>query len=141
MTRPPATWPDRVRARLEGVVASGRWRAPREFDARGPAGVLDGTPVVSFASNDYLGLSAHPAVVAAAASALERWGAGAGASRLVTGSRPVHRELEHALADWKGTAAAICFPDRLRRQPGGLERARGSRRARPVGRAEPRLHH
>ena len=110
MTGPPATWPDRVRARLEGVVASGRWRAPREFDARGPAGVLDGTPVVSFASNDYLGLSAHPAVVAAAAGALERWGAGAGASRLVTGSRPVHRELEHALADWKGTAAAICFP-------------------------------
>ncbi|MGO8863796.1 MAG: aminotransferase class I/II-fold pyridoxal phosphate-dependent enzyme [Acidimicrobiales bacterium] len=106
----PPTWTERVQARLEGVAASGRWREPRAFDARGPSGVLDGAPVVSFASNDYLGLSAHPAVVAAATAALERWGAGAGASRLITGSRPVHVELEHALAEWKGTAASICFP-------------------------------
>ena len=65
---------------------------------------------MSFASNDYLGLSAHPAVVAAAHDALARWGAGSGASRLVTGSRPVHSELEQALAEWKGTEAAVCFP-------------------------------
>jgi 8-amino-7-oxononanoate synthase len=103
-------WPDRMRTQLDAVVESGRWRAPREFDARGPVGRLSGVPVVSFASNDYLGLSAHPAVIAAAGAALERWGAGAGASRLVTGSRPVHTELEQALAGWKGTEAAICFP-------------------------------
>ena len=42
--------------------------------------------------------------------ALARWGAGSGASRLVTGSRPVHSELEQALAEWKGTEAAVCFP-------------------------------
>ena len=65
---------------------------------------------MSFASNDYLGLSAHPAVVAAAQSALARWGAGSGASRLVTGSRPIHSELEQELAEWKGTEAAVCFP-------------------------------
>jgi 8-amino-7-oxononanoate synthase len=65
---------------------------------------------VSFASNDYLGLSAHPAVRSAAHDALERWGAGAGASRLVTGSRPVHADLEDELAQWKGTEAAVCFP-------------------------------
>ena len=72
--------------------------------------MLEGGPVVSFASNDYLGLSAHPAVVAAAQSALTRWGAGSGASRLVTGSRPVHSELERELAAWKGAEAAVCFP-------------------------------
>jgi 8-amino-7-oxononanoate synthase len=99
-----------IRARLDAVVEDGRWRAPREFDARGPVGTLDGAAVVSFASNDYLGLSAHPTVIAAARGALERWGAGAGASRLVTGSRPVHTELEVALAAWKGTDAAVCFP-------------------------------
>jgi 8-amino-7-oxononanoate synthase len=66
--------------------------------------------VVSFASNDYLGLTTHPSVVAAAHAALDRWGAGAGASRLVTGSRPVHHDLEAALADWKGTDAAVIFP-------------------------------
>jgi 8-amino-7-oxononanoate synthase len=103
-------WPAMVRARLDAVVEDGRWRAPREFDARGPSGLLDGAPVVSFASNDYLGLSAHGAVIAAARAALDRWGAGAGASRLVTGSRPVHTQLEGALADWKGTDAAVCFP-------------------------------
>jgi 8-amino-7-oxononanoate synthase len=104
------TWPDRIRGQLAQVVAEDRWRAPKEFDARGPAGALQGHPVVSFASNDYLGLSAHPEVVRAAHDALDRWGAGAGASRLVTGSRPVHSELEHELAEWKGTEAAICFP-------------------------------
>jgi 8-amino-7-oxononanoate synthase len=103
-------WPERVRARLDDVVEGGRWRAPRSFDALGPAGTLDGAAVVSFASNDYLGLSAHSAVIAAAHTALERWGAGAGASRLVTGSRPVHAELEEELAAWKGCDAAVCFP-------------------------------
>jgi 8-amino-7-oxononanoate synthase len=110
MTDAGSTWDARIRASLERVVDEGRWRAPREFDAFGPAGDLEGGPVVSFASNDYLGLSAHPAVVAAAQAALTRWGAGSGASRLVTGSRPVHRELERELADWKGTEAAVCFP-------------------------------
>jgi len=71
---------------------------------------VPGRHVVSFASNDYLGLTTHPAVVAGARRALDRWGAGSGASRLVTGSRPVHHELEAALADWKGTEAAVVTP-------------------------------
>jgi 8-amino-7-oxononanoate synthase len=108
--RPLRIWPDRVRARLDSIVSNGRWRQPREFDAFGPQGTLDGAPVVSFASNDYLGLSAHPAVVEAGIVALQRWGSGSGASRLVTGSRPVHTELERALAAWKETDAAVCFP-------------------------------
>jgi 8-amino-7-oxononanoate synthase len=65
---------------------------------------------VSFASNDYLGLSQHPAVVAAAHAALDRWGAGSGAARLIVGSRPVHSELELALAEWKSAEAAVLFP-------------------------------
>jgi 8-amino-7-oxononanoate synthase len=48
--------------------------------------------------------------MAAAHAAVDRWGTGAGASRLVTGSRPVHVELERELAEWKGTDAAVCFP-------------------------------
>jgi 8-amino-7-oxononanoate synthase len=103
-------WPERIRAQLDQVVEDGRWRAPREFDGRGPGGTLEGADVVSFASNDYLGLSAHPRVTAAACDALARWGTGAGASRLVTGSRPIHRELECALAEWKHTDGAVCFP-------------------------------
>jgi 8-amino-7-oxononanoate synthase len=65
---------------------------------------------VSFASNDYLGLTQHPTVVAAAHGALDRWGAGSGSARLIVGSRPVHAELEAALADWKHTERAVLFP-------------------------------
>ncbi|MDQ1519184.1 MAG: 8-amino-7-oxononanoate synthase, partial [Actinomycetota bacterium] len=102
-------WADREAA---AVRDAGRWRAPRDFDAAGPEGKLapDGRPVVSFASNDYLGLTQHPAVVAAAHAALDRWGAGAGSARLIVGSRPVHSELEAALAQWKGEEAAVLFP-------------------------------
>lgn len=106
------TWNDWVEDELRGVRRAGRWRAPRSFDARGPEGVLvEGSrAVVSFASNDYLGLTRHPSVVAAAHAAIDRWGTGAGASRLVVGSRPVHAELESALASWRGTEAALAYP-------------------------------
>ncbi len=76
------------------------------------AGVLvqrGGKKLVSFSCNDYLGLSHHPEVVAAAESALKQYGAGAGASRLVTGNYPLYDELESALATYKGTEAACIF--------------------------------
>jgi 8-amino-7-oxononanoate synthase len=69
----------------------------------------DGRDMVSFCCNDYLGLSHHPAVKRAAVEAIERHGAGAGASRLVTGSHPLYRALEDALARIKGTEAACVF--------------------------------
>ena len=67
-------------------------------------------PLLDLASNDYLGLSRHPAVRAAAAAELEASGLGAGASRLVSGSRPVHVALEQALASWLGRERALLFP-------------------------------
>ena len=112
----PTPWAAAVDDRLDRVRAEGRWRTVRRLDALGPAGHLDGDgdgadrAVTSFASNDYLGLSAHPAVLAAAHEALDRWGAGATASRLVVGSRPPHHALEEDLAAWKGTDAALVFP-------------------------------
>ena len=65
--------------------------------------------MVSFASNDYLGLSAHPHVRVAAAEALARSGAGAGSSRLIVGSLRPHAELEEAIAEWTGAEAALVF--------------------------------
>jgi 8-amino-7-oxononanoate synthase len=64
---------------------------------------------VSFASNDYLGLSDHPAVRAAAAEAAERAGIGSGSSRLIVGNRDVHAELEDSIAEWTGAQAALVF--------------------------------
>jgi 8-amino-7-oxononanoate synthase len=66
--------------------------------------------VVSFASNDYFGLSQHPAVRAAAHEAIECWGTGAGSARLIAGSRPVHAELEREIADWKDADRTLLFP-------------------------------
>ena len=107
MTSTHRTW---VRAELDAIRDRERWRQARPFDARGPVGRMDGQEVVSFASNDYLGLSGHPAVVAAAHDAIDRWGTGSTASRLVVGSRPVHHDLEDALAAWKGAEAAAVLP-------------------------------
>ena len=106
------TWDAWAAAEARTIRASGRWRAPRDLDARGPEGRIDGRgePVVSFASNDYLGLTTHPAVVAAAHEALDRWGTGAGSARLIVGSRPVHGELERELAAWKGAERSALFP-------------------------------
>jgi 8-amino-7-oxononanoate synthase len=68
-----------------------------------------GKEYVSFSCNDYLGLAHHPRVIAAARAALERYGAGAGASRLVTGSHPLYGKLERLLAEIKGTERALVF--------------------------------
>lgn len=64
---------------------------------------------ISFSCNDYLGLSQHSKVLEAARTALEEFGAGAGASRLVTGNHPLYAELEAALAAYKGTESACVF--------------------------------
>lgn len=100
-------WANQERDRIQ---SAGRWRALRTFDAGGiVTGRIAGREVVSFASNDYLGLSSHPFVLRAAGAALKRWGAGAGSARLISGTRPVHQQLEAALANWKRTEAALLF--------------------------------
>lgn len=79
--------------------------------ARGPGPIAhrEGRTLVSFSCNDYLGLSDDPRVIAAGQEALARYGAGAGASRLVTGNHPVLAALEARLAAHKGKDAALVF--------------------------------
>jgi 8-amino-7-oxononanoate synthase len=105
------SWSERVGAELDAIRRADRWRSPVDLDAdTAVTGAVGGREMVSFAANDYLGLTHHPAVVAAAHAAIERWGAGSGAARLVVGSRPVHRELERELAAWKRTDDVVLFP-------------------------------
>ena len=75
----------------------------------GPRVSRDHHDAWNFASNDYLGLARHPALTAAFAEGLARYGTGAGASRLVTGTLPPHHELEQTLAQAKGTPRALVF--------------------------------
>ncbi len=75
----------------------------------GPRVVRKGRPLVNFSSNDYLALAGDPRLAEAAASAAKLYGTGAGASRLLGGDLPIHRALEQALAELKGTPAALLF--------------------------------
>lgn len=92
------------------LEARHRRRVPRVLGGRQGARIrLDGRDVVSFSSNDYLGLAAHPALVAAAHRALEEYGVGAGASRLIVGNTPAHVALEADVATLVGTRSARVF--------------------------------
>ena len=96
---------------LRAVAAANQRRAPRDLDGGKPETVLSSTgqPVVSFASNDYLGLTQHPTVRAAARTAVDAYGTGSGSARLIVGSRPVHSRLEERIAAWRRTEAAVLF--------------------------------
>src|SRR5438874_8247504 len=76
---------------------------------QGPTVLLEGEPVLLLCSNNYLGLADHPRVREAAADAAVRWGVGAGASRLVSGTMTIHRRLEGRLAAFKGRETALLF--------------------------------
>ena len=75
----------------------------------GPEAEVNGRRVIMLGSNNYLGLTRHPEVLAAAHAALDRWGPSMTGSRLLNGTSPVHLELEEALADFLGTESAIVF--------------------------------
>ena len=76
---------------------------------QGPRVLLDGRPVLLLCSNNYLGLADHPRVREAASEAAMRYGAGAGASRLISGTMRIHRRLEERLAEFKRSEAALLF--------------------------------
>jgi 8-amino-7-oxononanoate synthase len=99
-----------VADRLEELRDRGLYRRLRLISGpQGPRVLLDGRPVLLLCSNDYLGLADHPRVRGAAAEAAMRWGAGAGASRLISGNMVPHRRLEERLAEFKGYEAALLF--------------------------------
>jgi glycine C-acetyltransferase/8-amino-7-oxononanoate synthase len=96
--------------RLHGRAQQHLLRKLKTVDsATGPTVRFEGREVVLLASNDYLGLAIHPMLKQAALEAVHEYGVGAGASRLVSGNLPPHRELETALARFKHTEAALVF--------------------------------
>jgi glycine C-acetyltransferase/8-amino-7-oxononanoate synthase len=99
-----------VAERLEELRDRGLHRRLRLVSGpQGPRVLLGGRPVLLLCSNNYLGLADHPRVRSAAAEAAMRWGAGAGASRLISGNMEPHRRLESRLAEFKGYEAALLF--------------------------------
>jgi 8-amino-7-oxononanoate synthase len=99
-----------VADRLDDLRDAGLYRRLRLIESpQGPRVTLDGAEVLLLCSNNYLGLADHPRVRQAAADAAERFGAGAGASRLISGNMSIHERLERRLADFAGYEAALLF--------------------------------
>ncbi len=118
-----------IEARLSELRAMGLWRRIRLVSGpQGPHVVLDGKPVLLLCSDNYLGLADHPRVREAAADAAMRWGVGAAASRLASGTMTVHRRLEERLAAFAGRRERAA----VRLAPRGQRRR--DRRPGPAGR-------
>jgi glycine C-acetyltransferase/8-amino-7-oxononanoate synthase len=99
-----------VAERLEELRERGLYRQLRLIEGpQGPTVTLDGNPVLLLCSNNYLGLADRAELREAAAEAALRWGAGAGASRLISGNMEPHRQLEERLAAFEGYEAALLF--------------------------------
>ncbi len=97
-------------ARLDDLRDRGLYRRTRLVNGpQGPRVMLDGQAVVLLCSNNYLGFAEHPRVREAAADAAMRWGVGAGASRLVSGTMTIHERLERQLAEFERTQACVLF--------------------------------
>jgi glycine C-acetyltransferase/8-amino-7-oxononanoate synthase len=96
--------------RIAELRRSGLHRRLRLIEGpQGPRVLLDGAEVLLLCSNNYLGLADHPRVREAAGEAAARYGAGAGSSRLISGTMSLHGTLEHRLAAFKGSRAALLF--------------------------------
>jgi 8-amino-7-oxononanoate synthase len=101
---------DQLLADLADLDSQALRRVRRSLDTPcGPHPVVDGRPMLAFCSNDYLGLAGDPTLAAALQAGVSRWGAGSGASHLVSGHYAVHDELEARLAEFVGCQRALYF--------------------------------
>ena len=138
---PPGCMTD-IADRLEELRERGLYRRLRLISGpQGPRVLLDGRSVLLLCSNNYLGLADHPRVRHAAAEAALRWGAGAGASRLISGNMAPHRQLEVRLAEFKGYESALLFGSGYLANTRRDRRAGRPRRGRLLRPAQPRQHH
>ena len=101
---------DSISKELRRIKEAGLYRKLRRVEGdQGPTLLLDGREVINFSSNNYLGLANHPELCRAAKEAIDRYGCGSGASRLISGNMALHEELESKIAELKGTEAALVF--------------------------------
>jgi len=97
-------------AELDTLRQQGLYRSLRVLEDRQQAtSVFDGRKVVNLSSNNYLGLTTHPKLIAAASKAIEQYGVGSGSVRTIAGTMAIHMELERRLAAFKKTEAVVVF--------------------------------
>ena len=107
MSNDPYQWLDRA---MQTIHKAAWYRSVKPLESPpGPTIQIDGRSLINFASNDYLGLANDPRLKQAAITAIQAWGTGSTGSRLLSGHRSLHSQLETAIADWKQTEAALVF--------------------------------
>ncbi len=106
MKNDPYAW---IQPSLSAIDRAGWHRSTKTIDRPGAKIQIDGSTYLNFASNDYLGLATDDRLINAAIEATKQYGTGSTGSRLLTGHRPLHRELERAIAQLKQTEDAIVF--------------------------------
>ena len=107
MSPDPYNW---IESSLATIHKANWYRSVQTIQGRPSATVLlAGEEVINFASNDYLGLAGDERLSQAAITAVQQWGTGSTGSRLLSGHREIHRELETAIASWKQTEDALLF--------------------------------
>jgi 8-amino-7-oxononanoate synthase len=103
----PYCW---VESSLQAIHKAHWYRQVKSITSQpGPIIELEGRSVINFASNDYLGLAGDERLKQVAIAAIQKYGTGSTGSRLLSGHRPIHRDLEKAIAQWKQTEDAIVF--------------------------------
>lgn len=100
-----------IAAQLDAIRAGGLFKTERVLASpqRPHLRLRDGSAVINFCANNYLGLASHPDVVAAAHAALDRWGYGLSSVRFICGTQEIHREAEEALSGFLGTEDTILY--------------------------------
>ena len=105
-----ATFAKRIAAELEEIKASGLFKSERIISsAQGAEILVNGKKVLNFCANNYLGLSSHPKVVAAAKQAIDYRGYGMSSVRFICGTQDIHKELEQKIAAFLGTEDTILY--------------------------------
>ncbi|HEU4341648.1 MAG TPA: 8-amino-7-oxononanoate synthase [Candidatus Binatia bacterium] len=120
--------PSFIEDELEQLKHASLYRHLRLIEGeQGPVVMLDGHEVLNNCSNNYLGLANHPALREAAKKAIDRYGCGSGASRLISGNMTLHEELEGKIAELKSTEAALVFNSGFQANTGILATLVGER--------------
>ncbi|MDY6934862.1 MAG: 8-amino-7-oxononanoate synthase [Spirochaetota bacterium] len=100
-----------LRKEIEKLKGAELYRILKRIESpMNPTVVIEGRELILFSSNNYLGLATHPKLKEASLHALNRYGTGSGASRLISGNMDIHEELERRIAQFKNCEAAIVFP-------------------------------
>ena len=132
---------DHLSKTLAEIKEAGLYKEERLIENAQQAAITVGKEVLNFCANNYLGLSNHPRLIAAAQKIMERRGYGMSSVRFICGTQDIHKELEAAISDYFKTEDTILYAACFRRQWWCVRAPLHRRRRHHLGLPEPCFHH